>query len=813
MRYAEVAVDSVTWISQTYTYEIPIGLQITPGHAIWILFGTKRVQGIVISLTNASPVQETRLIEGLSEEKPVLTERQIQLVKWVSSHYHVSLFQSALLFLPPSFRRRNTAFVKLSPGVNHEERNQLTQNETKVVDYLEEHGLASVPSLRRSLGPSGINALRKLEKEGIAVREIKNEPKKVAPRKRKLLKTSISGDQLNQALEDLHDRNATRQYQLLQLLSEENKSVPQVDALKSTGATSSAVLALEQKGFIHSIEEYVHRDPLVNSDAPLSAPLSLVPKQYEALTKIISSLDNKQKRRPFLLYGITGSGKTEIYLQALAEVIKRGRQGIVLVPEISLTPQTIQRFSERFPGRVGVLHSQLSQGQRRDEWRAIKEGFFDVVIGPRSALGAPLPNVGLIIIDEEHDAAYKQQDPAPRYHARELAEEIAHLENAVLVLGSATPDVSSYHKTQTGEYELLTLPERIVPGRNNAVRLESLPKVEIVDMREELKAGNTSIFSKALHSGINKTLAQHEQAILFLNRRGTATSVQCRSCGYIERCKNCSTAYTFHAPNVLRCHQCNAGVKTAKTCPECSSEKIRFVGIGTERVVREVLNSFPKARVLRWDRDTATGQTAHQKILDAFLKHEADILVGTQMLAKGLHFPLVSLVGAINGDIGLHLPDFRAAERTFQVLSQVSGRAGRGPTQGNSIVQTYDPENYAMQAVKQTSFEDFYEQEIAFRQMLGYPPFTNMIRLICTHPSESRAEINATKMAQRLRNEISIKGLSEIKLIGPAPTYIQRVRGRYRWHLIIQGARPEQILDNIALGNTWTIDVNPVSLI
>ena len=813
MRYAEVAVDSVTWISKTYTYEIPIGLNIALGHAIWILFGAKRVQGIVISLTNVPPVQPTRFVESLSEEKPVLTERQIQLVKWVSSQYHVSLFQSALLFLAPSFRRRNTAFVKLSPTVKREEQNKLTQNETKVVDYLAEHGQAAVPSLRRSLGPSGMNALRKLEKEGIAVREIKNESKKLEPRTRKFLELSISGDELKKALKDLQDRNATRQYQLLQFLSEENKSLAQIDALKSTGATSSVVLALEQKGFIRRSEQYVHRDLLVNLEAPLSAPLSLVPKQNEALTKIVSSLDNKKRRKPFLLYGITGSGKTEIYLQALAEVIKRGKQGIVLVPEISLTPQTIQRFSERFPGRVGVLHSQLSQGQRRSEWQAIKDGAFDVVIGPRSALGAPLPNIGLIIIDEEHDAAYKQQDPAPRYHARELAEEIAHLENAVLVLGSATPDISSYHKTTTGEYELLTLPERIVPDGNNAIRLESLPRVNIIDMREELKAGNTSIFSRALHNGINETLARHEQAILFLNRRGTATSVQCRSCGYIERCKNCSTAYTFHAPNALRCHQCNASVTTAKICPECRSEKIRFVGIGTERVVREVLKSFPTARVLRWDRDTATGQNAHKKILDAFLKHEADVLVGTQMLAKGLHFPLVSLVGAINGDIGLHLPDFRAAERTFQVLSQVSGRAGRGTTQGNSIVQTYDPENYAMQAVKQISFEDFYEKEISFRHMLGYPPFTNMIRLICTHPSESRAEINATKMAQRLRDEISLKGLSEIKLIGPAPAYIQRVRGRYRWHLIIQGARPGQILDNIALGNTWTIDVNPVSLI
>jgi primosomal protein N' (replication factor Y) len=652
-----------------------------------------------------------------------------------------------------------------------------------------------------------------LEKEGIAIREITNEAPKARSRKRRLLEINITGDQLDKALKDLHNRNATRQYKLLKLLSEENKSLFQVDALQRSGATSSVVSALEKNGFLRISEQHIRRDPLENMNVSLSSPLRLVPEQHEALTKIVSSLDNKDGNRPFLLYGITGSGKTEIYLQALAEVIKRGRQGIVLVPEISLTPQTIQRFWERFPGRVGVLHSQLSPGQRHDEWQAIKDGAFDVVIGPRSALGAPLPDIGLIIIDEEHDAAYKQQDPAPRYHARELAEQIARLGNAVLILGSATPDISSYHKSATGEYELLPLLKRIVPSVNKGIRLESLPRVNIIDMRDELKAGNTSIFSKALHLGINETLARHEQSILFLNRRGTATSVQCRSCGYIAQCTNCSTAYTFHAPNTLRCHQCNRSVATTKTCPECSSEKIRFVGIGTQRVVKEVLSSFPKARVLRWDRDTATGQAAHQKILDAFLKHEADILVGTQMLAKGLHFPLVSLVGAINGDIGLHLPDFRAAERTFQVLSQVAGRAGRGLTEGQAIIQTYDPENYAMQAVSRTSFEDFYEKEISFRRMLGYPPFTNMIRLICTHPSESRAEHDAKKMAQRLRDEIAMRGLSEIRLIGPAPAYIQRVRGRYRWNLVVQGTQPRVLLENIALGDTWTIDVNPVSLI
>jgi primosomal protein N' (replication factor Y) len=508
----------------------------------------------------------------------------------------------------------------------------------------------------------------------------------------------------------------------------------------------------------------------------------------------------------FLLHGVTGSGKTEIYLRALERAISLGKRAIVLVPEISLTPQTIRRFSARFPGSVAVLHSKLSLGEQFDEWQRIRDGDFNVVIGSRSAIFAPQPNLGLIVIDEEHEWTYKQQEQSPRYHAREVALKLAELTGSVVILGSATPDMESYRRAQLGEYRLLELSERVAGP--------SLPQVEVIDMRQELKQGNRSIFSRPLQSAIAQALALGEQVILFLNRRGTASFVQCRDCGFVLRCHRCDVPLTYHgAQDDLICHQCNYRTKTPDICPNCWSRRIKFLGIGTQRVEEEMTKLFPKARLLRWDRDVTRGKGAHEEILDKFLAHDADILIGTQMLAKGLDIPLVTLVGVINADIGLYFPDFRSSEHTFQLLSQVAGRAGRGILGGRVIIQTYTPEHYAVVAAAAHNHHAFYEKELAFRREQGIPPFMRLARLIYSHTNAASCQKEAERMQQLLREEIDCSGLPQSTIIGPSPAYIQRLRGRYRWQIVIRNPEPQALLSKVPIPQGWTVDIDPISLL
>ncbi|MBI3744178.1 MAG: primosomal protein N', partial [Chloroflexi bacterium] len=517
--------------------------------------------------------------------------------------------------------------------------------------------------------------------------------------------------------------------------------------------------------------------------------------------------------------GVTGSGKTELYLRALDMAVAQGKRGIVLVPEIALTPQTIERFSSRFPGRVAVLHSRLSPGQQFDEWARIREGHFDVVIGPRGALFAPQPDLGLIVLDEEHEWTYKQQEQQPYYHARDAALKLAELTGATVILGSATPSIETYHAAKAGQFRLLSLPERIESGANGAVTL-SMPTVQVVDMRDELKSGNRSVFSRALSAAMHTTLERHEQIILFLNRRGSATFVQCRDCGYVARCRRCTSALAYHADNVnLQCHVCNWHTPPPRHCPTCFGQRIRFIGMGTQRLEQEVAQAFPGAALLRWDRDVTQGRDAHEKILRQFLDHKADILIGTQMLAKGLHLPKVTLVGVVNADIGLYLPDFRAPERTFQILCQVAGRSGRSAAGGRVVIQSYAPDHYAIIAAADQDYEAFYAQEIEKRGELGLPPFSRMARLVYHHTNEGQAQRECERVAGLLRERLSKEGIPNTKITGPAPAAYERIRGRYRWHIVIQGPNPTALLDkstasdDIYLPDGWTVDVDPVQLL
>ncbi len=474
-----------------------------------------------------------------------------------------------------------------------------------------------------------------------------------------------------------------------------------------------------------------------------------------------------------------------------------------------MTPQIIERFISRFPGKVAVLHSELSLGERFDEWNRIKQGEFDVVIGPRSAIFAPQPDLGLIIIDEEHEWTYKQEDNVPRYHTREVALKLAELAGATVVLGSATPDIESYYRALNGGYRLLEILKRVTPNEGSP-----LPEVEVVDLRDELKTGNLSLFSRSLHNSIVTALNNHEQVLLFLNRRGAAAFVECRDCGWVIRCKRCQLPLSYHiAGEELVCHHCNYRVKVPQFCPNCRSRRIKYLGIGTERLEQETAQIFSGARILRWDSDVTHGRSqTHQTIFNKFRAGEADILIGTQMIAKGLDLPAVTLVGVISADIALNLPDFRAGERIFQLLSQVAGRAGRGPAGGKVIIQTYSPEHYAIQSAAKHDYRTFYTKEISYRFELRNPPFSRLTRLTFTHINELYCQEEVKKMKQLLLEKRDALGLGGVSIIGPAPAYIYRLRGSFRWQLVLRAPDPSSFLSGISFSRGWAVDIDPVSI-
>ncbi|MFL5732911.1 MAG: primosomal protein N' [Chloroflexia bacterium] len=620
------------------------------------------------------------------------------------------------------------------------------------------------------------------------------------------------------------------------------------DLYLHTGATSATVSALEKKGLVELSDRQVERKPVPANAASLNdEPPTLTSAQATALNEIAAALralkvgeadtadpqqiqDSKLKTQNYLLHGVTGSGKTEIYLRAIAMALRMRRQALVLVPEISLTPQAVHRFASRFPGRVALVHSQLPPRQQFDEWRRIREGQADIVIGSRSAVFAPLPRLGLIVVDEEHEWAYKQ-DHAPRYHARDVALKRAELTGSVVILGSATPDLATYYKAQRGEYRLLSLPTRVgrrrVRGGSELITELPMPPVQIIDMRAELRTGNHSMFSRALQTGLDSTLARKEQAILYLNRRGSSSFILCRECGHVPNCLRCDVPLVYHADIYgMLCHRCNAHSLTPRECPKCGSGQIKGFGVGTQKVVDEVTALFPRARVLRWDRDTASRHGGHEGIMDMFTRGDADVLVGTQMIAKGLDIARVTLVGVISADTGLYLPDFRAPERSLQLLMQVAGRAGRRTetTHSRVVVQTYNPDHYAIQAAARHDYKGFYAGEIRFRAEHGYPPYGQLARLVYSSQSNERCEQEATAVARYLRGKAESHGLQPkdggedsrttcIDVLGPAPCFVHKVRGQFRWQVLIRADSVAPLLEGFNPGPGWVLDVDPLSVL
>ena len=678
-------------------------------------------------------------------------------------------------------------------------------------------GAEDAATLRRDAAVSA-TALRTLEEKGL-VRRADEEAR---------IHLAVPRDKAMERVLEL--QGAAKYRAILQVLRAAKEPVWLSWLYAETDCELNDVRALVEQGLVALGEEEAQRTPLAEQMLAAEEPPALTPDQERVWEEVREAMQSGGQTA--LLHGVTGSGKTEIYLRALAETLTAGKQAIVLVPEISLTPQTMQRFAARFPGQVAVLHSGLSDGERFDQWRGVRAGRFSVVVGARSALFAPARRLGLIVVDEEHEPSYKQ-DRTPRYHARDVAVQLAERTGATVILGSATPDLVTYSLARQGRYRLLQLPQRILwnrqrleqerarlAGKPVSARMEGpvaysdLPRVEVVDLRKELLEGNRSIFSRALQQALRETLNAGQQAILFLNRRGAASFVMCRDCGHVVACRRCELPLTYHsATSNLVCHHCNRREPVPKTCPACGSARIRYFGLGTQRVEEAAQEMFPSARTLRWDRDATRHRNAYDELLEHFIRGRADILIGTQMIAKGLDLPRVTLVGVISADTSLYLPDFRAGERTFQLLTQVAGRAGRSVLGGRVIVQTYAPQQPSIQAASRHDYVRFYEQEMVFRREHGYPPFSRMARLLYVDTSLRRCREEGARMREYLDDRVRRLGLPWVEITGPAPCFLPRLRGRFRWHIIIRADDPYPLLANLAYDLRWRVDVDPVDFV
>ena len=824
-RYAEIAVDAHVGPDRTFTYLIPSHATIVPGHAVWVPLLSRQVAGVVFALSHTTEIEGIRAVAGLQDANPVLASHQLVLARWLSRETQCSLYEAASLMLPYDYRRRLLSYIGL-PSVHPVPqtpepfgepaeggaKEELSPQAERILEILQQRGSTEQERLLRSVSGPAAGALKRLVRAGLVWQEWQWGRPRARPLYAEQLHVNVSASDAGMAEESL--KGAPRQRALLMHLLGEG-IVDAAQARKEFGA--SAVLGLRKRGFVTVEQQRQVRDPLAGQDFVHEAPLTLTPSQAVAVEAIKADL-TVSASKTFLLQGPTGSGKTEVYLRALAACIAGGKRGIMLAPEISLTPQLIARLEGRFPGRVGLLHSGLTPGQQYDTWWRIRQGDYDVVLGSRSAIFVPQPDVGLIILDEEHEWTYKQADAVPRYHARAVARKLGELTGATVVLGSATPDVASYYGALRGDSNLLTLPDRVRPGPDMRPVVTDLAEVEVVDMRDELKAGVRSIFSRALTDALSETLRHGQQAILFLNRRGSAGTVQCRDCGHVLRCRRCETPLTYHAEGErLICHQCGRRHRTVANCPRCRSGRIRFLGLGTQRVVQEVERAFG-VQALRWDRDAARERGAHDEVLGRFTRREAQVLVGTQMVAQGLHLPNVTLVGVVLADLGLHLPDFRAGERAFQLLCQVAGRAGRGADPGRVVVQTYTPENYAIQAGARQDYQAFYDVEVQLRREHHNPPFTRMARFLFQHTNPGYAEREAYRWGITLRERLQSQGLGEVEVVGPAPAFPARVRGRYRWQVLLRipptpAVEMIPLLFSLTLPTGWTVDVDPVTLV
>ena len=798
-RYADVALPVA--VDREFTYIVPPSLEasVSIGVRVIVPFGRKVATGLIVGLPEQTTVQGLKPIRGILDVGPIVSAELLRLCRWIGEYYFAPLGEVLRTANPGAFARPSRRSVTLTSEATPSAITGMAKRSpgrAQVLTLLLERGPLTVGQIQRLIPTRGVvSLLTELERAGYVTAQ------EMLPRQRAAMKTRefvlldrVDGALLARLRAGTPERN-TRAHALLSALQrlkeQHTNEIALQDLLRQTGTSLETFRRVAGRGLAEVVCREVRREQDFGTEAQ-TLSIVLNEDQRRVREAVTLAIDGGT-HATFLLHGVTGSGKTQVYIECIRHALSKGKSAIVLVPEISLTPQIVRRFKSHFGERVAVVHSRMSQAERQEVWRLAHRGDCSIVIGPRSALFAPLEHLGLIVVDEEHEASYKQFDATPRYHARDVAIVRGSLGQAVVVLGSATPSVESYHNALSGKYRLLELPKRI-----DAV---PMPDITIVDMTAERKAAYAELkaslpaeargklkefqqpgISGLLRAKIQERLTRREGIILLQNRRGFAPFVECPDCGYTETCENCNVTLTYHsATKHLRCHYCGHTRRPYIVCPSCGGASTKLQGIGTQRVEQELATVFPEARVLRMDLDTTTRKGAHDRILRLFGNREVDILLGTQMVAKGLDFPHVTLVGVISADTQMLLPDFRSAERTVQLLTQVAGRAGRSVLHGEVIIQTHQPHHGALAHVVDHNFTAFYDEELESRRELLYPPFSRIILIEAHGPDEGKVQKAAERFAAALKAQNGV-----VTVLGPAPAVISKIKREYRWHIVIK---------------------------
>lgn len=764
-------------LDRVFDYEIPEALcgRIQIGSRVVVPFGARSMlcEGYVLTIKEQSDFGRCKPVDKLVDEAPAFDQKGAELVCWLREKTLCSYLDAVRLLVPAGAGTEFVSCVRLCE-MEAEKRRALLKNmpaKRKFVEALEaEDGEMELARLAPNIRPH----VAALEQMGV-LETVQRDRAKVKARVVRFASLAVDVEEALAQMEVL-EKKAPKQAKMLDLLcANERVAVSDLTALAEAG--HAAVSALEKKGLVEVYDLAVRRSPFAGKEPERSGFLSLMPQQQTAYDTLCASME-RGGAETFLLHGVTGSGKTEVYLHLIARAVALGKTAIVLVPEISLTPLMTKRFVSRFGGRVAILHSALSLGERYDEWKRIKNGEVDVVVGARSAIFAPLDKLGVVILDEEHESTYKSE-MAPRYHARDVAMFRAKQYGAVTVLASATPSVESYYRAKSGQYHLLEMDTR--------AGAQKLPQVYVVDMRKELEQGNRSMFSDMLSHELLYNMEHGEQSILFLNRRGFSTFVSCRSCGFVAKCPHCNISLTYHRyTNRLTCHYCGYTHENYKTCPECGSPYIKYFGTGTQKLEEELKKKFEGVKTVRMDFDTTSTKRAHEKLLDQFENEKADVLIGTQMVSKGLDFHNVTLVGVVAADSSLYVDDYRSAERTFDLITQVCGRAGRGRLEGRAIVQTYTPEHSAIRHAQKHDYKGFFEEEIGLRRAMWYPPFCEIVSVLITGANEVQTAKKAKEIADGIRARIRVAACGKTLLLGPAAAGVSKIKDKYRFRIVIK---------------------------
>ncbi|OGP71676.1 MAG: primosomal protein N' [Deltaproteobacteria bacterium RBG_16_50_11] len=757
-------------VFKTFHYRIPEKMRgiLQVGMRVLVPFKGRKVTGFTLDLLDHPPKgveEKLRDVEDLLDEAPLFDHPMLRFYRWTSDYYIYPLGEVIKTGLPPGLHLKSELVLSLTQdGMEGLNQGGLEPIQEKIFREIQKHGKVALKRIMK-IFPGEISRSQVFSwgRKGLLQIDAEIEGKEVKPKFEKVIQHQ--GSKVGETL-------SRKQTEILEWVAE-RKEVSYSELRKRFKAPSKALQFLQTSGFITVRPKEVIRDSSTHPELKAYPKPELTPKQEAVLLEISKGIHSK-RFSPFLIHGVTGSGKTEIYLRAIEEVINQGREAIVLVPEISLTPQLLSRFRDRFGENLALLHSGLGKGERYDQWRRIWKGEVRIALGARSAIFAPFKNIGMIIADEEHDPSYKQ-DEKLKYHARDLAVVRAKQEEATLLLGSATPSLESFSNAEKGKFHLLTLPERIAG--------KPLPRVDVVDMRKE-----EGLLSGKIREALQKNIEEKKQSLLFLNRRGFANFILCRDCGLTFKCPNCSVTLTYHLRGrSLQCHYCDYRIPAPGDCPQCEGHRFRSVGVGTERLEQEIQALFPETRVGRMDRDTTSRRRSHQQILKKVESGMIDILVGTQMVVKGHDFPNITFVGVISADTSLHFPDFRSGERTFQLLTQVAGRAGRGEIFGEVVIQTYNPDHYSILKAKDHDFIGFYQEETQFRKALDYPPFSRLINFRLIGNSEKKTESAANEMG-RIGESLLKKGFGKgIEILGPSMAPFTKMRGKFRWQMLAKG--------------------------